>query len=98
MSTTFETTNQVLSTPDGPAAAGGAEVVLAPLVARALPLMTVRLRERHPAIPAEDVEHQVNLAAARLSRSARVHDYLPILIERMASAALAQRHPQALAG
>jgi len=63
-------------------------LVLDPFVARTLPLVTARLRERHPSVSAEVVEHHVNLAAARLTKEARIHDYLPILIERTASGSL----------
>ncbi|MGZ4710183.1 MAG: three-helix bundle dimerization domain-containing protein [Acidimicrobiales bacterium] len=59
------------------------------MVARALPVITTRLRARHPAVPAEVVEHHVSAAAARLIRQARIPDYLPILIERTASSSLA---------
>ena len=66
------------------------DLVLAvgPLVARMLPLVTARLRERHASVPPEVVEHHVNVAAARLTSEARIHDYLPILIERTASGSL----------
>ncbi len=52
--------------------------------------MTDRLLERYPAVPAEVVMHHVNAAAARLTREARIPDFLPILIERMAATWLAR--------
>jgi len=58
--------------------------------ARALPRVTARLRERHPTVPATVIERHVNAAIALLSREARIHDYLPILIERTAAASLAR--------
>ena len=66
-------------------------VAVVPMVARALPVITARLRARHPMVSAEVVEHHVSVAAARLMRQARIHDYLAILIERTASASLARR-------
>lgn len=64
-------------------------VVGVPIVARALPVITARLRARHPAVPAVVLERHVSAAAARLIREARIFDYLPILIERTAAASLA---------
>ena len=54
-------------------------------VARTLPIVTARLRERYPSMPAELVAQHVNAAAVRLANQARIHDYLSILIERTAS-------------
>ena len=74
------------------AAAQVEEVLLSPTVARSLPLVAARLSERHPELPVEVVIDHVQAAAAVLSREARIQDFLPILIERMASASL-ERHP-----
>ena len=70
-------------------------VEVVPMVARALPVITARLRTRHPMVPAEVVEHHVSVAATRLMRQARIHDYLAILIERTASVSLAHRAERA---
>ncbi len=69
-------------------------VGVAPSVARALTLLTARLRERHPTVPAQIVERCVNDAACRLMDEARIHDYLPILIERRARASLDLYRPE----
>lgn len=68
------------------------ELRFTPTVARSLPLVAARLGERHPETPVEVVLDHVQAAAAALSREARIQDFLPILIERMASASL-ERHP-----
>ena len=70
----------------------GIAVVVAPVVAKALPVVTGRLRERYPGLSAEIVEHHVNVAAVRLTGDARIHDYLPILIEPNASTSLSHCH------
>ena len=70
------------------AAEDGALVVDAPLVAHVLPVVTARLCDRHPGVPAEIVEHHVKRAAVQLTGEARIPDYLPILIERRASESL----------
>jgi hypothetical protein len=65
------------------------DVVVVPIVARALPVMTARLRARYPAVPGVVVERHISVAAAHFLRQSRIHDFLPILIERRASASLA---------
>ena len=66
-------------------------MLLSPTVARSLPQVAAHLRERHPDAPVEVVIDHVQAAAAVLSREARIQDFLPILIERMASASLERR-------
>ena len=65
-------------------------ISIAPVVVRVLPLITLRLSERHPAIPTAVVDRHVRAAAILLTSEARIHDFLPILIERRASASLAR--------
>ena len=89
MATTLEPARHLLCESDLASSEGGA-VAVAPVLARALPVMTARLQARHPALPAEVVEHHVHLAAVRLIRQARIEDFLPILIERSASTSLAR--------
>ena len=67
------------------------EELLPPMVTRSLPHVAARLSERHPGTPVEVVIDHVQVAAVALSREARIQDFLPILIERMASASLARR-------
>jgi hypothetical protein len=88
---TLESTERELFEPSEPSANDGPAVVLTPLVARVLPTLTAHLLERHPTVPAEVVEHHVHAAAVRLTREARIHDYLAILIERTASESLERR-------
>lgn len=62
-------------------------VTVEPAVRRALPEIAARVRRRHPAASAEVVQRSID-SAMRQFQDARVRDYLPILIERVASAAL----------
>ena len=86
--TTLESPHPDTAGADAIPLADDLHLVVGPLVARALPLVTARLRERHPSVPAEIVKHHVHLAAVRLTSEARIQDYLPILIERTASGSL----------
>lgn len=58
-----------------------------PAVRRALPEIVARVRRRHPAASPEVVQRCIE-AAMRQLQDARVRAYLPILIERSASASL----------
>lgn len=69
------------------AAAAAESLGIEPAVRRALPEITARVRRRHPAAPAEVVQRSID-AAMRQFQDAPVRTYLPILIERTASAAL----------
>lgn len=60
---------------------------LEPGVRRALPEIAARVRRRHPAASAEVVQRCID-AAMQQFQDARVRAYLPILIERSASASL----------
>lgn len=60
---------------------------LHPPLAQELPRIVRRIQVVRPAAPVDDVEVVVALEARRLGRS-RVHDFLPILVERAALAAL----------
>ena len=67
-----------------PAAADGVE----PGLRRVIPLVVARLRQRHPTVDSAQVARCVDEAVDR-GATARVRDFLPILIERWASDALA---------
>jgi hypothetical protein len=60
---------------------------LDPDLRRILPLVVARLRERHPSIDPAQVARCVDEAVDR-GASARVRNFLPILVERWASDAL----------
>ena len=68
--------------------AEGREIALAPAVAKGLPLVAATLCERFSGLAAATVERHVHAAAVELTDHARIHDYLPILIERRAAASL----------
>ncbi len=72
---------------DAAEAAAVETVGIATAVRRALPEIEARVRRRHPAASADVVQRSID-AAIQQFQDARVHTYLPILIERAASAAL----------
>ena len=92
--TTIETRSPETADLTEIAPAAGREMVLAPAVAKALPVVAATLCERYSGLAAATVERHVHAAALELTDHARIHDYLPILIERRAAASL-RRHASA---
>lgn len=61
-----------------------------PALDRELPRIVARVAAAHAGVPTEEVEAVVALEARRFAH-VRVHDFLPILVERAACAALDRR-------
>ena len=58
-----------------------------PTLERELPRIVARVQAARPGVPTDEIEAIVTAEVQRLAE-ARVHDFLPILVERAACAAL----------